>query len=595
MITVTQLPDNRLCLKCHYYYKDRIRKIPTAFFSPQLKQWIVESYMLGTLENEFQGELVYKTPRWVILNQPMPDLSNMYEISDKSIKTPELKLKPYDYQDYGIRFMIDKLLQYNFCLNCDSVGTGKSIHAIGVMKWFIENKNFKKILIIGKKSIKSQWKSEISKFTDLNKDFYIDYTPQTPKKRQSVYDNYANADKGILITNYHNFLNDDNIIKSLKIDLVIIDEVHEIKARTGKLNNKIAKVVQNKPIVFLTGTPIMSKPEDLFGILQIANPKYLGSYKEFSDNYLVWARTNFGYEVIGAKNLDTLRQKTQDILIRRTEYEVSIQMPKTNIIKKDCEMDNTQIKILNAISEEQQDILNNMNALKDKNGAIKDKTRYDMLEGRSKGLIAARQAACNDPRMFLMSTSKMMKENYGKLIPSSYKMSSKIENILDIVQEIIDNDDKVIIFSKFRMCAMLIAQEITSVLKTNVLMYTGAENDETRDNNIFLFQNSNNHQILIGTDAMSAGLNLQCARFVINVDQPDTYAIKTQRIGRVRRASSAYDNVIIYDMITSSSPHAKSKDEERLENIENNKNTSDALISIDSAQQKALINAMKNL
>ena len=54
----------------------------------------------------------------------MPDMSKMYEITDKSIVAPTLKLKPYDYQDYGIRFMIDKILKNGFVLNADDVGLG---------------------------------------------------------------------------------------------------------------------------------------------------------------------------------------------------------------------------------------------------------------------------------------------------------------------------------------------------------------------------------------------------------------------------------------------------------------------------------------
>ena len=92
---------------------------------------------------------------------------------------------------------------------------------------------------------------------------------------------------------------------------------------------------------------------------------------------------------------------------------------------------------------------------------------------------------------------------------------------------------------------------------------------------------------------MAEGLNLQIAKYVINIDQPDTYAIKTQRIGRARRAGSQFDNVIIYDLITASTNNVRSKDEERLENIEKNKDLSDALVSIDESQRQALINAME--
>ena len=593
MLVVNQLPDNRLSIKSHYFYRDRIKKIPTAYFNPVIKQWIIEPFMLGTLENEFKGELVYKTPRWVILNEPMPDMSKMYKIDNDKIKCPSLKLKPYDYQDYGIRFMIDKLLKYKMVLNADSVGLGKTICTIGTMKWFIENKGYKKILIICKKSIKKQWKDEIDKFTDFSNDFVINFTGEKPKDRQKAYDEYDACDKGILITNYHNFLNDTDRIKALDYDLVVIDEVHSIKARTGKLNNNIAKAVRGTPIIFLTGTPIMSKPEDIFGIIQIANPNYFGPWKEFSKEHLVYARTNFGNELIGAKGLDRLREKVQNILIRRTEYEVSIQLPKTNIIKKSCSMDDVQVKLLNEISEETMEIMNQMSKLKDKDGNIKNHELYERLDGRSKGLIAARQAACTDPRMFLFSNSKQMREKYGSMIPGNYKMSDKMESTIDTVEDIIQEGNKVIIFSKFRTSACLIAQYIQDKLKVPVLMYTGTEDQQKRDTNVSLFKESENHCVLVGTDAMAEGLNLQVAKYIINIDQPDTYAIKTQRIGRARRAGSLFDNVIVYDMITSDNGNVNSKDEERLRNIEKNKELSDALVSIDNSQRKALIDAMK--
>lgn len=599
MLTISQLPNKQLSIKCDYCYRDRMHKIPTAYFNYNSKQWIVESYMLGMLESEFNNpetnglELVYKTPRWVILDQPMPDMSEMYKISDTTIKTPKLKLKPYDYQDYGIRFMIDKLLKYGITLNSDDVGLGKTVQAIATMKWFIENRGFKKILLICKKSIKTQWRSEIKKFTDLDTQFNILYTGETLNKRKQAYTAFDCSDKAFLITNYHNFLNDTNIIKSLNYDMVLIDEVHEIKARNGKLNNNISSVVQGKPVIFLTGTPIMSKPEDIFGIIQIANPNYFGKWSEFSKKYIVGAMTNFGYKQIGAKHLDELRDKVQNILIRRTEYEVSIELPETNIIKQSCAMDSTQEKLLDMISDETMEIQNQMQKFKDKNGKITNQQAYDALESRSKGLIAARQAASTDPRMFWYSNSKMMKEKYGAIIPKSYKMSSKSENIIDTVEDIINSGNKVILFSKFVTSAKLIANDIINKLKVPVLMYTGIENQDERDNNVELFKTSNDHNILIGSDAMNAGLNLQVAKYVINIDQPDTYAFKVQRIGRARRAGSQFDKVIVYDMITSNGLHAKSKDEERLENIEKNKDLSDALVSIDESQRQALVTAMK--
>jgi superfamily II DNA/RNA helicase len=166
-------------------------------------------------------------------------------------------------------------------------------------------------------------------------------------------------------------------------------------------------------------------------------------------------------------------------------------------------------------------------------------------------------------------------------------MSSKVEKIVDIVDNIVNNLDKVIIFTKFRTSAVLLQDQLQKDLKINTLLYTGAEGETQRDNNINLFKNDDAYPVLIATEAGAEGLNLTVAKYVINFNLPDTAAIYTQRIGRIRRVSSTFNNVIVYNMLTQNS-----KDTERWSNIEKNKDLEGALVSINEAQQKALLNAM---
>lgn len=605
MLTVTQLPTGQLGIRCDYYYRNRISNIPTARFDYDNKLWIIESFALGSLENEFNNsenglELVYNTPRWVILNQPIPDMSNMYKIHNHDIDIPAMKLNLYDYQKYGVKFSIDKILKYNFCLIADSVGIGKTAQAIGCFKWFIENKNAKKILIVCKKSAKDQWYSEIKKFTNLDNEFWIDYSLGTPKKRQKTYEEFFNADKGILIVNHHTFLNDTQYFLNQDIDFAVVDEVHSVKCRTGKINGNMRLVLKDVPTLFLTGTPIMSNPEDIFGILQISDPDYLGQWTAFKKRYIVEANGNFGWHTVGAKHLDELRDKLQEIIIRRTEYEVSIDLPEVRIQKMSIQMDDTQIKLLTAIEENLEKVLSDINNIKAKaKNEFNESTKLgllkkaEILEGFSKGFISAKQVACTDPRIFALSNSKNFRDMYTNIVPKSYKMSNKTEAILDLVQDILSDNKKVILFSKYRTTAVQIMEDIKKNLKENVLLYTGSENEEERIIARKLFTDTLDHNILIGTDAMSESLNLQVAKYVINIDQPDTCAIKVQRLGRVRRAGSTFKDVVIYDMITEDSGDIKSKDEERLKNIQKNQDLSGALIDIDESQRIALINAMK--
>ena len=108
-------------------------------------------------------------------------------------------------------------------------------------------------------------------------------------------------------------------------------------------------------------------------------------------------------------------------------------------------------------------------------------------------------------------------------------------------------------------------------------MYTGAESDEIRERNREAFLNDPDTNILIGTEAMAEGLNLQVCPYLINYEQADTYAQREQRIGRIRRIGSKYESVNIIDLV-SESPNVKSRDDVKLTKLERDKLISDSLL-----------------
>lgn len=593
MLTVTQSQDGQyLLIKAHYFYTQRIKNIPSAVWNPDGKYWQINSSYAHLLDKEFHDEIYYKTPYWVIFKTSKPDYSALYNI-DKSVVAPSLipPYKLYDYQEYGARFAIDRINKYGFCIIADDVGLGKTPQAISVLLDRVNN-GAKKILIICKKSIKSQWVEEIDKFTDLHLTYNVQKTGDTKLKRNKAYNSIANSQFGILITNYQAFLNDEAIINSLNFDFVIIDEAHVISGHGTKTNTLIQHTVKGKPCLFLTGTPVMSKPEQAYGIISISNPIYFGSWKSFKNEFIVEQFQGNYTATIGAKNLSKLRAMIQDIMIRRTEYEVSVSLPKTIETRIDCPLDSTQRKLIDEINAKRELFLQEFEAMMNQYNKNPNQGLYQKMQqvdAQIKGLIAATQATADDPRMFHMSTSNYLKKNFLQYIPNSYKQSSKIEKLVDIVDNIVNSGHKAIIFTKFRTSALLIQQQLQKDLKIESLLYTGQENDSQRDININLFKNDDDYKILIATEAGAEGLNLTVARYVINFNLPDTAAIYTQRIGRVRRVSSTFNSITVYNLLTKGS-----KDIERWDNIERNKNLEGALISVDEAQQETLINAMKS-
>lgn len=245
MLTIEETSEG-LTIKCAYAYRHRVKLLPDARFDFDKKLWIIPKSSLQSLQILFPGELYFKTPLWKIEGKSKPPKHKIEYFSEK-IETPKLEVEPFEYQKEGIQFIVDRLEKIGFCLLGDQMGLGKTLCATGAMKWYKQHHHINKILIVCSKSLKYQWASELNRYTGWSR-IYI--TGDTPKQRKAAYD--AVAEGGILIANYHNFLNDSELIGELDFDLCIIDEAHNVKNRKGKMNNAIAGVIQNKKTILMT-------------------------------------------------------------------------------------------------------------------------------------------------------------------------------------------------------------------------------------------------------------------------------------------------------------------------------------------------------
>lgn len=519
MLITEQLPNGKLSVKSNYStsYVERFRQLDTARFDKETARWTFDDSDLDDYLSLFEGEIVWKTPLWVIKGEPMPDMRQMYALS-RDIEVPESKIQPYDYQQFGIKFMVDKLLNQGFVINADGVGCGKTLQAILTMKYMAENQDISRILVVCKKSIKKQWIKEIQKFTDMNNYFHIQTVEGGKKKREKAYQTFDQYLNGILVINYHLAMNDVEQLKQLGFEMIVVDEAHCVKARTGKLNGALKALGElAQYIVFLTGTPVMSRPDDIFGIVQIADTKYFGKWTPFKKKHIFEERKGRFVRTIGYKALDELRAKVQDILIRRTEHEVSIEMPEMVFRRLDCELDMVQQVISEKIREKRIMMMSDLDALeKLTNPTPEQRGKAEMLDGMLKGLIAAEQANANDPRLFTISASKAMKKDFGGLVPPSYTGSHKTQALCDLVDEIIEADEKVIIFTKFETATRLIKETLEFALNQPVLLYTGKVSDEERELVLDRFNEDDNYKILVGTDAMSEGWTAKFSPYSLN-------------------------------------------------------------------------------
>lgn len=156
-----------------------------------------------------------------------------------------------------------------------------------------------------------------------------------PKKKVAV-DVWPDTD--IVIINKQLFERHEDALKDEYWDFIIIDEAHDYcneKAQTsmhiwggGKGKNKVLPVVGRKRI-FLTGTPITTRPRNLWPFVKAMDPKGLGKdWFAFHERYCGGEETSFGYYRDGATNLEELNLKLRSsFMVRRDKKEVLKDLP----------------------------------------------------------------------------------------------------------------------------------------------------------------------------------------------------------------------------------------------------------------------------
>ena len=113
---------------------------------------------------------------------------------------------------------------------------------------------------------------------------------------------------------------------------------------------------------------------------------------------------------------------------------------------------------------------------------------------------------------------------------------------------------KVIIFTEFIDTAEDLFKLISTECEGNVKVFTGNSSKEDMDEVLFNFDanlpkesQKNDYRILIATDTLSHGVNLHRSNVIINFDIPWNPTRMMQRVGRVQRLDTKFNEIYIYN------------------------------------------------
>ena len=450
------------------------------------------------------------------------------------------KLLPFQLKDAIMLSQLNRVVLKHF------TGQGKTIIALATAA-ILKEKDISnnKILVVSRKRPIPQWVNEIKKFSKFSVDTYP----------------FSNPQADIQIISYARLRTFQPEKRYL---LVMYDDAYHLKSPSSQQTKGACKLVADYKWM-LNATPIKSSRLEYYAIAKVLDfSSFLfGNYWEFMNKYAkkLYIPAIGKERFIGFNDeyADEIDEKMKFLIFGRDEKdaEVAEQMKRSFEIleiKRYVEMTPTQEIIQNRIESKMKEIANELRIIPEKlfEEYIKRSPEIDEKRKMFFPLYFVMRLNADEPLLIkdyngserLMAVIKQFHfsdELFNNITSNKYK---EVENIIEFEQK---SGVKIIIFSTFVKMTEMLYERLGK--KHNVVLVNGSMSENKVLENLKLFENNDKYNILISTDVLSAGMNLQHASCVIHFDLPFTYTDIIQKNGRINRYKQA-NKIRAYYLIT---------------------------------------------
>jgi SNF2 family DNA or RNA helicase len=414
-------------------------------------------------------------------------------------------LRPYQLK--GASWMAF-LQQYGLgaCL-ADDMGLGKTVELITLLthQGSSSNNGSQRIptLIICPMSIVGNWHRELQRFAPS-----LSVMIHHGHERLSGQAFEEEARKhDVVITTYNLALRDKEHLGTIEWDNIVVDEAQNIKNEEAKQTQAI-KQLKAKHKIAMTGTPVENRLSELWSIMQFLNPGYLGSAVEFRKSFATPIE-----RFRNAERAETLRKIIQPFVLRRlkTDKEIIQDLPDKMEMKVFCNLTQEQASLYEAVVKEM----------------LEKIEEADGIE--RKGLVLATlvklKQVCNHPTQFMGD---------GSSLP---RRSGKLARLEEMLEEVLAEGDKALIFTQFAEMGTLLRQYLQERLGCEVLFLHGGTPKKQRDMMVQRFQEERRgaQLFILSLKAGGVGLNLTAANHVFHFDRWWNPAVENQATDRAFR------------------------------------------------------------
>lgn len=551
-----------------------IKQVPQKQWVSESKHWTIPVAHLGLFLNQLKGTM-YEDQVKIESDEHLgenQEIEHSTPIPRLDVSQVPLYVKKggklYDHQIDFMRWAIYReAFQQNFhgFILADQMGAGKSLETMNLA---IYNKlaiGFKRCLIICcVNTAKYHWYGDIK---DHSQGKFIPYILGTRKKRNGSYRSdtgtkekledletghmYGDTSapelpffiimnvEGVRAKQGKKFVIADQIIdwcNRNEISMIAVDEIHKgcsPSSTQGKQLDRIDKQTNGRVMwIPITGTPITSRPTDVYLPLKLVKGHMYTSFWKWCQKFCIYGGFG-GHEIIGYRNIPYLKSLLEPNMIRRLKKDI-LDLPEKIYYTEYVEVTPYQNKLYNME-------VNNMIA--NRSEIVKSLNPLSQF-------MHLRQI-CESPELY--------DDNLSYEDSDYYKKNSKLQRLLELVEEVHERGEKVVIFDNWVQPLHMLYYHLSK--KYNVCVYTGTMSDEDRNHNKEVFMKNPKYTIILGTiGALGTMHTLTAANNVIFYGEPWTAADKEQAEDRCHRISTT-KNVNIYTLL------AKGTVEERVHNI----------------------------
>jgi len=438
-------------------------------------------------------------------------------------------LRPY--QKAGFNWL-SFMQQHGFgALLADDMGLGKTIQVLALLD-LLRTKQVKTLLIIPA-SLIANWKWEAHE--------------RAPKIKVKVlhgketYFNTENAD--LFITTYGMALKLEKL-KKIDWDLLILDEAQAIKNSSSE-RTRVIKQISAKSRIAMTGTPIENGLSDLWSIFDFLNKGMLFSQKRFLEFARNLNKESQGYE--------KLKNMVRPFILRRlkTDKKIISDLPEKKENKRFVTLSSRQVVLY-------KECVNDL-AVKLANGKMDNFQRGSLVLQS----ITKLKQICNHPAQYLHN---------GDFVP---KYSGKFEMLAEICETILENKERVLVFTQYKEMAQPLSDFLEKIFKKRGLVLHGGTGIKSRGALVEELNCDKEYMpyMVITFGVGGTGLNLTAANHVIHFDRWWNPAVESQASDRAFRIGQKKD-VNVYTFIASGTL------EDKIDGIlEGKKNLADKIIT----------------